>query len=131
LTSGPGADVPNDGGYRVSWVSLGHAAVTAKHGRAPTDAEMSGPGANSIFYLYANSGADPLSAPQSHLEVWCPFVLDPKVHYFIEFAGPDKSLGTIPATLKDNVLTFDIPAFTAPANADIRGEIDYLPLIVH
>ncbi len=119
--------VANDAGYRVSWTSPEAFGLANVHGRAPDDAEMSGPGANSIFYIYANGGPVALSAPKSTLSIWCPFVLDTGVHYIIEFSGADGRLGPIRATLNDNTLTFEIPAFTAPAKADLRGEVDYLP----
>lgn len=124
----PLARVTNDDGYRVGWTTSGAwGGVLDAHGRSPTDAEMSGPGANSIFYLYANGGATALAVPKSTLTIWCPFVLDPSVHYFIEFSGADAQLGPIHATLDDNTLMFEIPAFAAPSDADLRGEVDYLP----
>ena len=126
IVNGP-TDIENDAGYHVSWTSGKPFGLVAPHGRAPNDAEMSGPGANSIFYLYANGGPAPLIAPASTLTIWCPFVLDTSVHYIIEFAGADGPLGPVRATLNDNTLTFELPAFTAPPNADLRGEVDYLP----
>jgi len=123
--------IANDAGYRVSWTSPKPFDLADPHGRAPDDAEMSGPGANSIFYLYANGGKGSSGTPASTLIVWCPFVLDTSVHYIIEFSGADSRLGPIRATLDDNTLTFEIPAFTAPPNADLRGEVDYLPYREH
>lgn len=124
-----GGNVPSPigDGYRTWWTSSVGLDFAHPHGRAPTDGEMSGPGANSIFYFYASAGPQATKFPASTLIVWCPFVLDTEVHYIVEFAGADGPLGPVRATLKDNTLTFDLPAFTAPANADLRGEVDYLP----
>jgi len=122
---------PFGDGYRTWWRSSVGLEFANPHGRAPTDAEMSGPGANSIYYFYANAGPQPTKFPASTLTVWCPFVLDTDVHYIIEFAGADGRLGPIRATLNNNTLTFELPAFTAPANADLRGEVDYLPYREH
>ena len=123
----------NADGYRAQWTGPGDwgSSILRGTGRAPTDSEMTGPGANSIFFVYATVGPKKLVAPKSTLTIWCPFVLDTSVHYFIEIAGPDAVVGPVTATLKDNTLAFELPAFTAQPGVDLKGEIDFTPWRPH
>jgi hypothetical protein len=123
-----GIDFANTDGYRATWTAPSDwaADLVSARGRAPTAGEMTGNGANAIAFLYATIGLKPIAAPKTSLAVWCPFVLDPDVRYIVEFAGFDTPLGPIPATVKDNVLHFDMPAFGAPAGASLQGEVDFL-----
>jgi hypothetical protein len=63
-------------------------------------------------------------ASESTVEVWCPFVLDPRLVHTIKLTIADRPLGPIVGTLRDNTLHFSLPAFAVPPNAAIAGEID-------
>jgi hypothetical protein len=99
------------------------------HGRAPTDGEMNGAGADAIFFFSRDiDGAKGFSFPaHTKLDIWCPFVLDPEVRYSLTLVGGDPIVGPIDGTMSDNTMHFDLPAFSAAPGAELRGEIDWLP----
>lgn len=103
-------------------------ASAAWFDRAPTDAEMVGGGADGIYYLSLQLAAGRTAAFPAHatLDVWCPFFLDPELRYSLTIADVEPPVGPLDGTLRDNVLHFDLPAFTAPAGAEIQAEIDWL-----
>jgi len=96
--------------------------------RAPTDGEMTGPGANGIYYLSRQFAPGESATYPAHatLDVWCPFLLDPELRYSLTIAGGTPFVGPLDGTLRDNILHFDLPAFTAPAGVELQAEIDWL-----
>jgi hypothetical protein len=57
-------------------------------------------------------------------DVWFPFVLDDTLRYRITFGGGQEPVGPIAGTIFDNVLHFELPAFTALPGKELMGEID-------
>jgi hypothetical protein len=130
----PGRQWDNDGGYRVTLFFAPHdpsqvVKVANFVGRIPTEAESwaNPPSGNAYFFF---SGTVQSSQPVhvqagTTLDVWFPFVLDTSLKYSLTIVAPDKmSLGPVEGTLKDNMLHFVLPAFTAPPGAELMGEID-------
>jgi hypothetical protein len=97
--------------------------------RAPTEAESweNYPGGNSYFFFSGTvQSTQPVRVQAgTTLDVWFPFVLDTSQRYSLTIAAPHvMSLGPIDGTLKDNTLHFVLPAFTAPPDAELMGEIE-------
>ncbi len=119
----------NADGYLATWHSADAWSGSYENilSRAPSDAEMVGVDANSIYFFELRVGAKTVTAPKSTLTVWCPFVLDTQSHYSMTFAGGGVDVGHIDGTLKDNTLTFALPAFTAQPSQTVQGEIEVNP----
>jgi len=106
---------------------LGPQPPSGFRGRAPTDGEMTGPGANAIYFFSRDVGAQGVAYPaHTTLDIWCPFVLDSEVRYSLTIVGGDAIVGPLDGTMSDNTMHFDLPAFSAQPGAELRGEIDWL-----
>ena len=95
-------------------------------GRAPTAAEMPpSPGANAYYFFSLTSTATmPVAIPETTLDVWFPYVLDPAVRYTLWIGFTRPRVDGVPGTLHDNVLHFDLPSVTTIAGKEALGEID-------
>lgn len=108
---------------------------TQIYGRAPTAGEMlpnppppRGWGGSTDIFLFdlAVGGSKPIAFQSgSTVDVWFPFVLDDSLRYRISYFAMGKVSPTIQGTVYDNVLHFQLPAFTmAPGDtlmADLEG----------
>ncbi len=120
-------DLLNIDGYRPDWSGPQGWSKGLVRGisRAPTDAEMSVPGADAVFFFSTTVGTEPVAIPKTRLDVWCPFVLDPDARYSLAITG-DTIVGPLDGTMANNVLHFEIPAFSAKAGTYLQGEVDWL-----
>ncbi len=121
-------DLLNIDGYRPEWYGTQGWWKGLMRGisRAPTDAEMSVPGADAVFFFSATVGKAPVAIGKTTLHVWCPFVLDPEARYSLAITGNDTIVGPFDGTMSNNGLYFEIPAFTAKPGTYLQGEIDWL-----
>ena len=108
---------------------------TQIYGRAPTPGEMlpnppppkEWGGSTDIFLFdLMLDGSKPVTfSPGTKVDVWFPFVLDDSLKYRISYYAAKKVSPTISGSIYDNVLHFELPAFTmAPADtlmADVEG----------
>ncbi|HVS46599.1 MAG TPA: hypothetical protein VMS32_08035 [Verrucomicrobiae bacterium] len=109
--------------------SPAHATIIF-HGRAPTLAEMlPTPGANAYYFFTITNAAPSVLRVDAGaaLDVWCPFVLDPSLRYGMSLGFSDPTIKPVDGTLKDNVLHFTLPAFSAGPGVEMMGEIDGNP----
>lgn len=118
----------NIDGYRAHWSATSSWSPDISHpiSRAPTDAEMSAPGADAVFFFSATVGKAPVAIGKTTLDVWCPFVLDPGARYSLAITGGEPIVGPIDGTMTNNVLHFELPEFTAKPGTYLQGEIDVL-----
>ncbi len=104
------------------------------YARAPTRAEMlSNPppprewgGATDVFYFDLMAG-DPKAVSfgsGSTLDVWFPFVLDDELRYRFSFVSGGTFSQPIAGRLFDNVLHFELPAFSISPGQTFQSEID-------
>lgn len=119
------------GGYSAKWIppqTKGLAlSDSTLRGRAPTASEMSpSRGADAVYFFTLQSGAAQKVSvgAGSTLEVWAPFVLDPRLRYTLTLALGDPTIGPLTGRLEDNTLHFTLPAFAVPPSAELMGEID-------
>lgn len=78
-----------------------------------------------MFFDFGVDGSKPVSFQRgSSVDVWFPFVLDDKLKYSIVFSAASTAVGPVTGTIFDNVLHFDLPAFTATPGEPFMGEID-------
>lgn len=119
-------------GYDVTW-SFGPTDATATQpfhlgARRPAQQESWTyyPGGNAYAFLTVQLDTTaPLNVRAgSTVDVWCPFVLDPSKTYSLTIAKSTQPVGPIVAKLNDNVLHFELPAFTVPPGAELMAEID-------
>lgn len=119
-------------GYRTSWTGSKHGSGAAPsdftfRDRAPTVSEMPpSRGADAVYFFTLQSKAtqNVSVTAGSTLDVWAPFVLDPRLHYTLTLALGDPTIGPLEGTLSDNTMHFILPAFSAPPSVDLMGEID-------
>ena len=57
------------------------------------------------------------------IDIWFPFVLDDTLRYDVSYFTNGTSYGPYHGTLYDNVLHFELPAFTVVPGAALQGEI--------
>ncbi len=96
-------------------------------GRAPTEAESwLAPDGNSYFFFYGSvESASPIRIRAgTRIDVWFPFVLDSTLTYSLTIAHADRPIGPIDGTLRDNILHFELPAFTLLPGSELFGEIE-------
>lgn len=78
-----------------------------------------------MFFDFGVGGTQPVSFQRgSALDVWFPFALDDALKYSITFSAGSTSVGPVTGSIFDNVLHFDLPAFTAAPGQTFMGEID-------
>lgn len=108
---------------------------TQIYGRAPTPGEMlpnppppkEWGGSTDVFLFdLMLDGSKPVTfAPGTKVDVWFPFVLDDSLKYRISYYAAKKVSPAIDGAIYDNVLHFELPAFTmAPGDtlmADVEG----------
>ena len=107
--------------------------ITSLRARAPSPGEFlaqSPPFAGDTYgtgvvFLYVDSDAKKQVTFQKggSFDVWVPWVLDDSLRYELEFYEGKTVIGPIKATLYDNVLHFDLPAFALPPGETL-GEVD-------
>lgn len=117
---------PNDAAPGVTFTQV--------YGRAPTPGEFlanppppkdwGGPDSIFLYDLTIGGSAAVHFAAGSTLDVWCPFVLDDGLQYHLSYFAMGKLSPRITATIFDNVLHFDLPAFTLAPGDQLMGEID-------
>jgi hypothetical protein len=104
------------------------------YARAPTPAEMlqnpapphgwGGPNAV-LFFDVALAGAAPVAfARGTKVDVWFPFVFDDALRYDMTFTSDGKVIGPVYATIFDNVLHFELPAFSVTPAKPVMAEVD-------
>lgn len=109
------------------------ASVASILARAPTRAEflpnVAPPndygGPTDVAYFDVDvGGTKPISfSAGTSVDVWFPFVLDDRLRYDISFFAGGRSLGPYHGTLFDNVLHFELPAFTVVPGKGFQAEI--------
>ncbi len=134
ISVGPGgakASVDKDGysatfAFAATDAASDHPIVLSTRRPAQQESWTYYPGGNAYaFFTVQLDSAAPINVRAgSTVEVWCPFVLDPSKTYSLTIAKSAQPIGPVPGKLEDNVLHFDLPAFTAPADAELMGEID-------
>lgn len=78
-----------------------------------------------MFFDFGVEGTQPVSFQRgSTLDVWFPFALDDALKYSMTFSAGSTSVGPVTGSIFDNVLHFDLPAFTAAPGETFMGEID-------
>ncbi len=96
--------------------------------RAPSEAEswhnFFGGNAYVYFTIESRDGLPHAVPAGTPMRIWCPFVLDPALHYSLTIAGADAPIGPIPATFSDNAFAFLLPAFVMSGSARLMGEVD-------
>ncbi len=133
------ADRTRTGGYEITLSYAANdaganSALARLDARAPSPAEMLAPsyssswgGANSVMFMYSSlKGEKPVNfSSGSMLDVWAPFVLDDRLTYdfFLNAPGAPE-IGPVTGTIFDNVLHFDLPAFTLLPGKEYMGEIE-------
>lgn len=129
----------NTAGYDITITFATNDAATGTkftriYARAPTKAEAlpnpppprswGGPTDVGYFDLEID-GAKPVTfAPGTKVDVWFPFVLDDQLRYRISFVSADKIYAPIRGTIFDNVLHFELPAFTIAPGKAFQAEIE-------
>ena len=97
-------------------------------GRRPNGAEnwTYYPGGNAYVYFdVITDGETPVDLPSgTSVDIWFPFALDTNKTYSLTLAKAAESVGPINGKLQNNILHFDLPAFTIPAHATLIGEVD-------
>ena len=84
------------------------------------------PGGNAYVYFTLITSSDAaIDVPLgTSVDIWFPFVLDTTKTYSLTLAKAVESVGPIDGKLRDNVVHFELPAFTVPAGATLIGEVD-------
>ena len=78
-----------------------------------------------MFFDFGVEGSHAVAFQRgSSVDVWFPFVLDDKLRYSMTFSAGGTSVGPVAGSIFDNVLHFDLPAFTAKPGETFMGEID-------
>lgn len=107
--------------------------ITSLRARAPSPSEFlaqSAPFANGTYgtgvvFLYIDSDAKiPVNFKAgAFLNIWAPWALDDSLRYELEFYTGKTEVGPVKAAVHDNVLHFDLPAFSLPPG-ETMGEVD-------
>jgi hypothetical protein len=95
--------------------------------RAPTEGESwltRDSNGYAFFSMTVNGAATVHFNSGGSVDVWFPFVLDPKKTYSLTLGYTSPTIGPINGALNDNVLHFVLPAFSAPPATELMGEID-------
>lgn len=108
-------------------------AFTRLYVRAPTAAEflpfptpgngVGGPTDVGFFDVEIGGGKAVRFEAGSAIDIWFPFVLDDTLRYDISYFTNGTSYGPYHGTLYDNVLHFELPAFTVVPGAPLQAEI--------
>jgi len=122
--------------FRISYAATdapADAKITSLRVRAPSLSEMldsSSPPANygystGVLFFYLDvATSKPISFQAgSSVDVWVPWVLDDSLRYEFQMIQGKTLVTAAKATVHDNVLHFDLPAFTA-AGGEFIGEVD-------
>lgn len=76
------------------------------------------------FFDFDISGSQPVTFDAgTTVDIWFPFVLDDTLRYDVSLFTGDKALGPYRGTLFDNVLHFELPAFTVVPGKGFQAEI--------
>jgi hypothetical protein len=104
------------------------------YARAPTRGEMlqnptpphgvGGPNAVLFFDLTLDSSAPIAFERGTKVDIWFPFVLDDALRYDMTFTSDGKVVGPVYATIFDNVLHYELPAFSVTPAKPVMAEID-------
>jgi len=107
---------------------------TRIYGRAPTQAEMlpnpaparGWGGPTDVFYFdLAISGNKPVTfQPGTKLDIWFPFVLDDTLSYRVSWVMDGQFSKSIHGTVFDNVLHFELPAFSIAPPNELQAEVE-------
>jgi hypothetical protein len=123
-------------GYDLRFTYAGNDARNARfsllYGRAPTHAEILAypvpqiPGPNAVFFFdLAVASTTPVAFQRgSAIDVWFPFVLAPDLRYELTIDFIDPPMQLVRGSLYDNVLHFDLPAFTVKPGKTAMAQID-------
>jgi len=114
-------------GYAVRMTPDNTAHLFKISGRKPNEAESwIVPHGDGFFFFYmtSNASAPAHVASGASLDVWFPFLLEPRLRYSLTIAYADKPIGPIDGTLNNNVVHFNLPEFTAPPQVELMCEID-------
>jgi hypothetical protein len=83
-------------------------------------------GPTDVFYFDLElNGTKPVSfQPGTKIDIWFPFVLDDSLSYRLSWVMDGQFSKSIHGTIFDNVLHFELPAFSiAPPNS-LQAEVD-------
>lgn len=104
------------------------------YGRAPTAGEIlpvppplpGFGGASDVFYFDLElSGAKPVMFEQgTKVDIWIPFVLDDSLSYRVSFVMDGQFSKSIHGTVFDNVLHFELPAFSISPPNVLQAEVE-------
>ena len=76
------------------------------------------------FFDFDISGSQPVTFDAgTTVDIWFPFVLDDTLRYDVSLFTGDKAYGPYHGTLFDNVLHFELPAFTVVPGKGFQAEI--------
>lgn len=111
----------------------GDVKVTRLYARAPTHAEFlpnppppknwGGPTDVGFFDVEIGGTKSVTFSAGTAIDVWVPFVLDDTLRYDLSFFSDDKPYGPYRGTIFDNVLHFELPAFTLTPGKQLAAEI--------
>jgi hypothetical protein len=113
------------GGYYVSlsrkqpWDESAKASITAENTGSPSDATVKG-----MVHVAIKS---PVSLDDAVLDVWCPFVIDPKHDYWLSIVTPGGYGVLTKATIEGNALRFDLPPMKFPPGTAATGTVSSTP----
>lgn len=139
-TAGGVARQPRDvtAGYDVSLRyaandAAANAHLTSLRARAPSPSEFlslnapfaeGGYGTGVVFLYVDTDSKKPIAFQKGgSFDIWVPWVLNDSLRYELEFYTGKTQVGPIKATVFDNVLHFDLPAFSLPPGETL-GEVD-------
>jgi hypothetical protein len=124
----------NASGYGVTvYVPAALRSGVQIYARAPTHAEFlpnpappkdwGGP-TDVGFFDIINTSTKPLAfASGTQVDVWFPFAFDDTLRYDVSIFANAKSYGPFNGTLFDNVMHFELPAFTIAPGESLQAEI--------
>jgi hypothetical protein len=97
-------------------------------GRVPEDWRRRGARGAKVYYVFDLSGSESMPllfrTDSATFGIWFPYVLPLQTRFTLSLRGVNPEVRAIPGNLKDNLLHFDLPAFTLPPGSVARGEID-------
>jgi hypothetical protein len=109
----------NDG-YDAVWAPFPTGEIDVRGG-APSEGTM--PPAYYAFTVSTHSAVPIEVAAGAILQVWFPFVLDERDRYVLQLDPHSRGTETIVGTMRDNTMTFTLPALTILGHDAVRGEI--------
>ncbi len=108
------------------------ATITQIYGRAPTQTEMlpnpapprgfGGP--TDVFYFDLGTSKPVAFASGTKVDIWFPFVLDDTLSYRLSYVMDNTFSQSIHGTIFDNVLHFELPAFTIVPPNTMQAEVE-------